>query len=101
MIETTILEWVQNAYDWVPKDVVSEIFVVCVNLMYLVCGVTGISYEALNIWLFVILQPSLILLSSILWMWGRSRRRCSNGIDIIGFKRVINSTRLKTTGTVL
>jgi len=61
MTENTILERVQNAFDWVPKDIVSDIFVTCVKFMYFVCGLTGISYEALNIWLFIIIQPALIL----------------------------------------
>ena len=28
--------------------------------MYFVCGLTGVSYEALNTWLFIIIQPAFI-----------------------------------------
>ena len=74
MTENIILERVQNAFEWVPKDIVSEIFVACVKFMYFVCGLTGISYEALNIWLFIIIQPALIFLFCLLWVRERSSR---------------------------
>ena len=74
MTEKTILERVQNAFDWAPKDIVNDLFVACVKFMYFVCGVTGISYEALNIWLFIIIQPALILAFFSLWLRERSGR---------------------------
>ena len=74
MDQTTILSRVQNSYEWIPADIVSEVFTACVQFMYFVCGLTGISYEALNIWLFIIIQPALILAFFLLWLKERSRQ---------------------------
>jgi len=73
MSENALLMRVQSAFDWVPADIVSEIFTACVQFMYFVCGLTGISYEALNIWLFIIIQPALILTFFLLWLRERLR----------------------------
>ena len=74
MDQTTILSRVQNSFEWIPADIVSEVFTTCVQFMYFVCGLTGISYEALNIWLFIIIQPALILAFFLLWLRERSRQ---------------------------
>ena len=66
-----MLDRVQSAFDWLPKDLVNDAFWACVHIMQWMCGVTGISYEALNIWLFVIIQPALILLFAGLWIKSR------------------------------
>lgn len=42
--------------------IIKIVFHICVDLMIEISQATGISYEAINIWLFVILQPALILL---------------------------------------
>ena len=73
MDRTTILSRVQDAFDWLPSGLVDQIFMACVQFMYFVCGVTGISYEALNIWLFIIIQPALILIFFLLWLRERLR----------------------------
>ncbi len=58
---------------------VTDLFRLCVNFMHFVCGLMGISYEALNIWLFIIIQPGLILLFFALWLKGRAKQsRSSN-----------------------
>ena len=35
----------------------------CVRLLYEVAGLLGITYEEINVWLFVFLMPAIILLS--------------------------------------
>jgi len=35
----------------------------CVRLLYEVAGLLGITYEEINVWLFVFLMPAVILLS--------------------------------------
>ena len=62
------------AFDWLPEDIINDLFWLCVNVMRFICENTGISYEALNIWLFVVIQPALILLFSLLWLNERKRR---------------------------
>ena len=43
--------WIDITFDW------------CVNLLYKIAGILGISYEEINIWLFVIIGPILFLMS--------------------------------------
>ena len=56
-----MLDRVQSAFDWLPQDLVNHAFWACVHIMQWMCSVTGISYEALNIWLLIIIQPAFIL----------------------------------------
>ena len=57
--------WIDVTFDW------------CVRLLYSVANVIGITYEEINVWLFVIILP-LILLASLslnIWLiWGQSEK---------------------------
>lgn len=66
-----MIERIQVAFDWLPADVVNSLFWLCVEIMQWLCALTGISYEALNIWLFVIIQPAMIIVLFVLWMRAR------------------------------
>ena len=55
-------------------NLVTDLFRICVSFMYYVSGLIGISYEAMNIWLFIIIQPGLILLLFVLWLKGRTKQ---------------------------
>ena len=46
--------WIDITFDWL------------VNLLYKVAGLLGISYEEINIWLFVIIGPILLFISIFL-----------------------------------
>ena len=46
--------WIDITFDW------------SVNLLYKVAGLLGISYEEINIWLFVIMGPTSLLISIFL-----------------------------------
>ena len=46
--------WIDITFDW------------SVNLLYKVAGLLGISYEEINIWLFVIIGPISLLISIFL-----------------------------------
>ena len=48
-------------------DWIDAVFRVCVNVLVDLSELVGISYEAINIWIFIIIQPTLILLFFILW----------------------------------
>ena len=43
--------WIDITFDW------------CVNLLYKIAGLLSISYEEINIWLFVIIGPTLFFIS--------------------------------------
>ena len=46
--------WIDVTFDW------------CVRLLYEVAGWIGITYEEINVWLFVIILPIFLLMSGIL-----------------------------------
>tara|TARA_B100001248_G_scaffold207726_1_gene161736 strand:+ start:359 stop:694 length:336 start_codon:yes stop_codon:yes gene_type:complete len=48
------INWIDVIFDW------------CVNFLYQVAGFLGISYEEINIWLFVIIGPISLLISIFL-----------------------------------
>ena len=43
------------------KNRMQELFQICVDILRWIAGVTGITYEAANIWIFVIAHPLLTL----------------------------------------
>jgi len=44
----------------------SELFDICVNILYWIADVTGLTYKEANIWIFVIIHP-IITLSLMIW----------------------------------
>ena len=54
---------------------IDYIFWRCIDILNYICSVPGLSYELLNILVFVIGQPALILLFYVLWRFERGRRR--------------------------
>ena len=56
-------------------ELVDFIFKVCVFILVDVANLFGISYELINIIIFVILQPTLILLFFVLWIKERKKNR--------------------------
>ena len=51
---------------------IDTIFRYCVVLLVNIARVLGISYEALNIWVFIIIQPIIIL---VLFFWALALRK--------------------------
>ena len=60
------------------KDFVDQWFLACVQAIELLELYTGISYEAWNLIIFVVLQPGLILLFAFFWLSERKRARSAN-----------------------
>ena len=54
-------------------ELIDFIFKVCVIVLVDLANLIGISYEAINIIIFVFLQPALILLFFILWRKKRKK----------------------------
>lgn len=54
-------------------EVIDFVFKVCVIILVDMANFLGISYEAINIIIFVLLQPGLILLFFILWRRERKK----------------------------
>ena len=53
---------------------IDTVFRICVYILVDLADLIGISYEALNIWLFVIMQPLLIILLFILWRREKNKK---------------------------
>ncbi len=51
----------------------NELFNACVSLLQWLAPLVGMTYQEINIWLFVIIQPALILLFFVLWLQARKK----------------------------
>ena len=56
-------------------ELIDFVFKVCVIVLVDLANLIGISYEAINIIIFVFLQPTLILLFFILWRKERRKNK--------------------------
>ena len=56
-------------------ELIDFVFKVCVIVLVDLANLLGISYEAINIIIFVFLQPALILLFFILWRKEKKKNR--------------------------
>ena len=56
-------------------DWIDSVFRVCVYVLVDLSELVGISYEAINIWIFIIIQPTLILLFFILWRIEKRKKK--------------------------
>jgi hypothetical protein len=54
---------------------VSIFFDWCVLILEIIGDLTGLGYEAANILIFVIIQPSLIIIFYLLWKYEKKRNR--------------------------
>ena len=56
-------------------SMVNEFFNWCVLVLETIGDLTGLGYEAANILIFVIIQPSLIIIFYLLWKYEKKRNR--------------------------
>ena len=63
----------ESGVDWVDA-----IFKICVYFLVDLAEIIGISYEAINIWIFVIIQPLLIILFFVLWRREKKKNNIKN-----------------------
>ena len=54
---------------------VDTIFKICVYILVDLADLIGISYEAINIWIFVIIQPLLIIIFFVLWRKEKNKNK--------------------------
>jgi hypothetical protein len=57
--------WIRNTFDW------------CVNSLLSAADTIGVTYEALNVWVFVIIVPVVLLISlavNIYFLWKSGQR---------------------------
>jgi hypothetical protein len=59
----------ESGIDWIDA-----IFRICVYILVDISEIIGISYEAINIWIFVIIQPALIIIFFVLWRIEKKKR---------------------------
>jgi hypothetical protein len=51
----------------------NQVFDWCVAYLEWLAPVIGMTYQEINIWLFIVIQPGLIVLFFVLWVRARSR----------------------------
>ena len=52
-------------------ELISYLFQLCVNVMYLLADLTNTTYKEINAIVFLILQPGLVALFFLLWRYER------------------------------
>ena len=52
-----------------------ELFDICVDILYWIAEVFGITYKEANIWIFVIIEPIAFILMAAVIVWQWSRRK--------------------------
>ena len=60
----------ESGVDWIDT-----LFRICVYILVDLADLIGISYEAINIWIFVIIQPLLIIIFFVLWRKEKNRNK--------------------------
>ena len=56
-------------------SMVNDFFNLCVVILEIIGNFTGLGYEAANLLIFVIIQPSLIIIFYLLWKYEKKRNR--------------------------
>ena len=77
--------WIRNTFDW------------CVNSLFSAADTIGITYEALNVWIFVIIVPVVLVISlavNIYFLWKSGQRETDLEEKEKRFKQ--NSQYIKT-----
>ena len=64
---------------------INDLFSWCVLVLEMAADLTGMSYELINILIFVILQPLLILI--FFYLWRRERHKFNEISDFYDFKK--------------
>tara|TARA_B100001173_G_scaffold227016_1_gene196971 strand:+ start:51 stop:248 length:198 start_codon:yes stop_codon:yes gene_type:complete len=64
---------------------INNFFNWCVLVLEIMAGATGMSYELINILIFVILQPILILI--FFYLWRRERKKYREISDFYDFNK--------------
>jgi hypothetical protein len=60
----------ESGIDWIDT-----LFRICVYILVDLADLIGISYEAINIWIFVIIQPLLIIVFFVLWRKEKNKNK--------------------------
>ena len=65
-------------------ELISYLFQLCVNTMYLLADLTNTTYKEINAIVFLILQPGLVMLFLLLWGYEKKKQLKK------GFKKIYN-----------
>jgi len=50
-----------------------ELFDICVEILYWIADITGLTYKQANIWIFVIIHPIITMVLFIIMVWQRKK----------------------------
>ena len=68
----------------IVSEVINDFFIWCVLILKKIAELTGMSYELINILIFVILQPLLIFI--FFYLWRREKHKYKEISDFYDFK---------------
>ena len=51
----------------------NELFDICVEILYWIADITGLTYKQANIWIFVIIHPIITIALFIIVVWQRKK----------------------------
>tara|TARA_B100000161_G_scaffold199248_1_gene145227 strand:+ start:1511 stop:1693 length:183 start_codon:yes stop_codon:yes gene_type:complete len=54
-------------------EFLSYLFQLCVNVMYLLADITNTSYKEINVIVFLMIQPGLVLFFFLLWRYEKKK----------------------------
>ena len=57
------------------EEMMDRVFWHCVDIMNVVASWLGVTYEELNIWVFIIIQPATILVLTLALIWQQCRHK--------------------------
>ncbi len=55
-------------------DLISYLFQLCVNVMYLLADLTNTTYKEINAIVFLIIQPGMVLFFFLLWRYEKKKK---------------------------
>ncbi len=64
-------------------NLINQIFDWCVNVLVYWANILGITYKEINVWVFVVVWPSLTILMGVVIVWQQRRiRKLSGGNNL-------------------
>ena len=57
------------------EEMMGRVFWHCVDILNIIASWLGISYEELNIWVFVVIQPAIIFALIMILLWQQWRHK--------------------------
>ena len=57
------------------EEMMDRVFWYCVDILNVVASWLGVTYEELNIWIFIVIQPAIIVVLTLALVWQQWRHK--------------------------